>query len=203
MHLLSTFSSERNLIGVTHLLNVACNTHLSQLLLLLLLRAVCNHQAFVYIKELVAAISTNLVVLILSFYRPTPRLDLAVSVGAHLSRGVGAAESCQIGRLIGSLLGHHGVEVVTSHSILLINILHWSGLLLLLKEDLSWHVLDFDEGCHSIIRITLGSLLLLLLLLCLLLNLAEAEHLRLDLLRLAMIKMVRYEVGHHLVWHCS
>ena len=97
MHLLRTFSSERNLIGVTHLLNVACNTHLSQLLLLLLLRAVGNHQAFIHIKELVAAISTNLVVLILTFDRPTPRLDLAVAVGAHLSRGVGAGESRQIG----------------------------------------------------------------------------------------------------------
>ena len=70
MHLLSTLPSEGNLVCVAHLLYIARNAHLPQLLLFLLLGAVCHHKALLDIEELTT--SSLRMLLILAFNRSAP-----------------------------------------------------------------------------------------------------------------------------------
>ena len=66
-----------------------------------------------------------------------------------------------------SLLGHHSIEVVPSHrcrSIALVHVALRCVLLLLLEQDLGWHMLDLDESSDSIVRVRLRSLLVRLML---------------------------------------
>jgi len=79
---LVTFSVEGDRISVAHLLDVASNTHLAELLLLLfflLLSKVSHDKAFFSHEGCL-----DLVLVVLALNRATPRLNLSVPVGAHL-----------------------------------------------------------------------------------------------------------------------
>jgi hypothetical protein len=79
--LLVTFSVEGDRISVTHLLNVPCNAHLTQLLLLLfflLLREVSHDETFFSHEG-----GLDLVLVVLALDRAAPRLNLSVPIRAH------------------------------------------------------------------------------------------------------------------------
>ena len=154
------FTSEWNLVSVTHLLHVSRNTHLTLVLLFLLLRNICHNQTFLSIKE--SSIRGMLVILTLN--RSTPWLDLTVAIGAHL--GIIRSQLSKSWWLTGPLLRHHGVEVVASHRISCYShtLRRWVLILRLLKKDLSGHVLNLDESCHPVVWMALGSVLLWLML---------------------------------------
>ena len=83
--------------------------------------------------------------LVLTFYGPSPGLDLVVAVGAHFGVWTGVCELIKVVMSIlgvalamsRSLLGHHSIEVVPSHRCRTIVLVHvvvlWHVLLLLLE----------------------------------------------------------------------
>ena len=82
--------------------------------------------------------------LVLTFYGPSPGLDLVVAVGAHFGVWTGVCElikvvMCILGVALAmsrSLLGHHSIEVVPSHrcrAIALVHVVLRCVLLLLLE----------------------------------------------------------------------
>lgn len=86
--LVGALSREGNSGGVAHLLHVSGNAHLAQLLVFLLLCAVCNDQTLFSIQKLV----NRRRLLVLAFDRTAPTLDLAVAIGAHLGIRTGISE---------------------------------------------------------------------------------------------------------------
>ena len=72
---------EGNSRTVAHLLNVSSNAHLSQLLVFLLLSAVCDYETLFHIQKLVS----RHLLLILTFDGAAPTLNLAIAIWTHLS----------------------------------------------------------------------------------------------------------------------